>query len=121
MVLTHIECKQHHAILTFTDVRAATDFYTEKLGFILALAEGEPPTFAGVNFDHVQIFLQKGTPAAPACGVYFVVNDAEALHEFHRANGVEIFEPPADRPYGLRDYTVRDLAGYYLTFGQRLG
>lgn len=28
--------------------------------------------------------------------------------------------PPGDREYGIRDYTVRDLNGYYLTFGQPL-
>jgi len=33
---------------------------------------------------------------------------------------VEIAEPPGDRGYGFRDYTVRDLHGYYLTFGHPL-
>jgi len=35
-------------------------------------------------------------------------------------DGVEIAQPLGDRPYGLRDYTVRDLHGYRLTFGHRL-
>src|SRR5262245_11541272 len=104
----HVECTQHHATLSFDDVRAAADFYTEKLGFILAFAEGDPPTFAGVNLGHVQIFLQQGTAAPETCGVYFVINDADALYEFHRTNGVEVSVTPADRGYGLRDYTVRD-------------
>ena len=50
--------------------------------------------------------------------MYFVVGDANALYEFHRANGVEIVEAPRDQPYGLRE--VRDLDGYYLNFGHRL-
>jgi hypothetical protein len=49
--------------------------------------------------------------------VFFVVGDADELYEFQRANGVEVVEPPGDRPWGLRDYTVRDLCGYALTFG----
>jgi hypothetical protein len=53
--------------------------------------------------------------------VYFVVGNADDLYEFQRSNGVEIVTPPADREYGLRDYTVRDLNGYTLTFGHRLG
>jgi hypothetical protein len=44
--------------------------------------------------------------------VYFVVGDADALYAFHRANRVDIVEAPHDRPYKLRDYTVRDLDGY---------
>jgi hypothetical protein len=34
--------------------------------------------------------------------------------------GAEIVKPPGDRPYGLRDYTVRDPSGYHLTFGHRI-
>jgi hypothetical protein len=52
--------------------------------------------------------------------VYFVIGDADELYEFHRGNGVEIVEGPHDRPYRLRDYTVRDLDGYSLRFGHRL-
>lgn len=116
----HIDCEQHHASLAVSDVRAAVEFYTKKLGFWLAFAEGDPPTFAGVNLDHVQIFLEFGTPAPKGCSVYFVVGDADELLEFHRSNGVEIAQPIDDRPYGLRDYGIRDLNGYYLGFGHHL-
>ena len=115
-----IDCEQHHAILSVGDVRAAADFYAAKLGFTVAFTEGDPPTFAGVNLGRVQIFLSRGTPAPQGCSVYFVVGDADALHDFHAAGGVDVAVPPGDRPYGLRDYTVRDLDGYRLTFGHRL-
>jgi hypothetical protein len=88
---------------------------------------------AGVNLGHVQIFLEQGTPAPEGCSLYFVVGDANELfggtdtvamlnsfYEFHRANGVEIVSPPEDRPWGMRDYRVRDLYGHTLTFGYRL-
>ena len=74
----------------------------------------------GVNLDCVQIFLRRGQPAPQGCSVYFVISDADALYAWHRSNGVEVAQPPDDRPYGLRDYTVRDRDGYYLTFGHRL-
>jgi len=115
-----IECEQHHATLSVSDVRAAAEFYARKLGFTLAFTEGDPPTFAGVNLGRVQIFLQQGTPAPQGCSVYFVVGNADELYEFHRSNGVNVVEAPKDRPYKLRDYTVRDLYGYYLNFGHRL-
>ena len=115
-----VECEQHHAGLAVSDVLAAVDFYTKKLGFWLAFTWGDPPTFAGVNLGHVQIFLQQATPDPKGCSVYFVVGDADELYEYHRANGVEVVEPPGDREYGIRDYTVRDLHGYYLVFGHRL-
>jgi uncharacterized glyoxalase superfamily protein PhnB len=104
-------------VLPVSDVSAAVDFYTNKLGF----SEGFTlPTIAGVNLGHVQIFLEQGNPNPDGCSVYFVIGDADELCEFQRANGVEIVEPPGDRPWGLRDYTVRDLYGYSLVFGHRL-
>ncbi|MGH9905054.1 MAG: VOC family protein [Pyrinomonadaceae bacterium] len=109
-----------HAGLPVSDVIAAADFYTKKLGFKLAFTWGEPPTMAGVNLGHVQIFLEQGSPNPNGCSVYFVVGDADELYEFQRANGVEVVVSPEDRAYGLRDYTVRDLHGYQLTFGHRL-
>jgi hypothetical protein len=49
-----------------------------------------------------------------------MVGDADLLYEFHRAGGVEISEEISDRAYGIRDYAVRDLNGYHLSFGHHL-
>lgn len=117
-----IECEQLHAGLAVSDIPSAVEFYIKKLGFQQAFTWGEPPTFAGVNLGKVQIFLEKGTPtpSSEASAVYFIVGSPDQLYEFHRANGVEIAQTIGDRPYGIRDYTVRDLCGYYLVFGHHL-
>lgn len=111
------DCERHHPGLCVEDVSLAVEFYTTKLGFELGFVWGDPPTFAGVNLDKVQIFLQQGTPSTKGCSISFVVGDADELHEFHKANRIEILQPLQDRPYGLRDYRVRDLYGYELAFG----
>jgi catechol 2,3-dioxygenase-like lactoylglutathione lyase family enzyme len=113
----HVDCERHHATLSVTDVARAVEFYETKLGFRRAFMDGNPPTFAGVNLDQVQIFLQEGTPNPSGTSVYFVVGDADELCTFHKANGVEIVAPPTDEPYGLRDFFVRDLYGYRPGFG----
>jgi catechol 2,3-dioxygenase-like lactoylglutathione lyase family enzyme len=115
--IPRIECEQHHAALAMTDVARAAEYYVERLGFTLGFTWGDPPTFAGVNLGETQIFLQDGTPTPQGAGVYFMVSDPDALYEFHRASGVEIASEIADRAYEMRDYTVRDLEGYSLTFG----
>ncbi len=115
-----VECDQIHAGLAVGDIPAAVDFYTNELGFTLAFTWGDPPTFAGVNIGKVQIFLQKGTPDPKGCSVYFLVGDADQLYEFHRANGVDVAQEIGDREYGIRDYVVRDLNGYLLSFGHHL-
>jgi len=116
-----VYCERHHPSLCVADVAAALEFYTTKLGFTLGFTWGEPPTIAGVNLGQgeaqVQVFLERGTPNPQGCSVYFVVGNADELYEFHRAAGVEIVVAPEDREYELRDYAVRDLNGYRLSFG----
>lgn len=112
-----VDCDRHHTTLYVSDVLAAVEFYTNKLGFSLGFTWGDPPTMAGVNLGEVQIFLEQGTPKPEGCAVNFVIGDADELYEFQRTNGVDVVAPPGDRPYGLRDYTVRDLHGYTLGFG----
>ena len=115
-----VDCEQQHPTLVVRDVAAATEFYASKLGFTVGFSVGEPPAMAGVNLDRVQIFLERGTPSAGGRAVYFVVGNADELHAFHREGGVEVVERPGDRPWGLRDYTVRDLDGNLLGFGHHL-
>ena len=115
-----VDCEQTHTGLPVSDVLAAAEFYTKKLGFKLAFTWGVPLSMAGVNLGNVQIFLEQGTPNPDGCSVYFVVSNADDLYEFQRSNGVEVVQEPGDREYGLRDYRVRDLHGYLLGFGQHL-
>jgi catechol 2,3-dioxygenase-like lactoylglutathione lyase family enzyme len=127
------DCEQLHPTLPVRDVLAAVDFYTKKLGFNLGFIWGDPPTLAGVNLGEthqVQIFLAQGEPHPAGCSIYVVIGErdgsysvgaaADELFEFQRANGVDIVEEPGDRPWGLRDFTIRDLHGYQLSFGHRL-
>jgi len=113
-------CDKFHPGLAVDDVKVAADFYTGKLGFWLAYLWGDPPVTAGVNLGNVQVMLNRGKPSPDGCSVYFVVDDVDGLHAVHAAAGVDIVEPPDDKPYGLREYSVHDLHGYTLLFGQHL-
>jgi catechol 2,3-dioxygenase-like lactoylglutathione lyase family enzyme len=116
----HIDCEQIHPVLAADDVAAATAFYRDKLGFLVAFTYGDPPTMSGVNIGNVQMFLEKGPPKPEGASVYFMVGNADELFAFHKANGVEVVIEPGDREYALRDYSVRDLNGYELSFGHPL-
>ena len=114
-----VSCERLHPGLPVADVRAAVDFYTNKLGFTVGFTwpNEESPTMAGVRLGDVQVFLEQGSPNPAGISVYFVVGSADELCDAQRANGVEIVEEPGDRLYGLRDYLARDLYGYRLSFG----
>jgi uncharacterized glyoxalase superfamily protein PhnB len=115
-----VECEKQHPELQVLDIASAIDFYTKKLGFRLGFTWGEPPAMAGMNLGNVQMFLLRGKPNPDGCSVSFVVGDADELYEYQRANGVEVVVPIADRDYGIRDYRVRDLHGYELSFGHHI-
>lgn len=116
-----IDCEQQHVSIFVPDLAAAIDFYTNKLGFTLAFRWGDPPQFAGVNLDRTQIFLDSSRAPNPSgCCIFFNVSDVDALFAYHAANGVDIAETIGDRPWHIRDYTVRDLNGYYIVFGQQM-
>ena len=114
------ECEMHHPILPVADVRAAVEFYVQRLGFSEDFTHGKPPNFAGVSLDQVQVFLETGHSSPGGSSVYFVVGNADDLYAFQRANGVSVPQQPQDRDWGLRDFTIRDPDGNYLTFGHRL-
>lgn len=113
-----VVCDRVHPGLTVSNIDEAIDYYTQKLGFSFDFKWGEPPEMAGVSLGNISMHLFLGTPVADLGKVYFVVENVDALYEFHRSNGVEIFAPPTNKPYELRDYHMHDLYGNILGFGQ---
>ena len=48
------------------------------------------------------------------------VRDVDAYHREIVGRGAEVIEEPADRPYDIRDFTIRDPNGVSIVFGQEL-
>ena len=119
--MTQITCERYHAFLQVADVSSSVAFYTSKLGFSLDFTDGELAKLAAVSFgDNAQLFLERGTPSPLGCGLYYVVSDADAMCDRCRSAGIAIVAEPTDRDYELRDFTIQDPDGYYITFGHRL-
>jgi catechol 2,3-dioxygenase-like lactoylglutathione lyase family enzyme/ribosomal protein S18 acetylase RimI-like enzyme len=106
-------------ILAVPDIRAAVDFYTRVLGFELDWLWQDPPVHGAVHSANVQIqFGLSATRAerAPGTQFFLFVNDVEKFHALHRGNGAEIISRIENKPWGIREYTVRDPWGYELRF-----
>lgn len=106
------------AELFVRDVAASAAFY-RNLGFMEAR---RTPTFAVMRFEESLLFLAKrdglgGVPAKPSMSVRVVVADVDEGWAKAQAAGLIVFEPIADREYGLRDFTLIDPDG----FGVRVG
>ena len=85
----------------------------------------EPPPFPVIDAeycvvwrDNSAIHLVKGDRGPTGIHLFQWVRDVDAYHREIAARGAEVIVEPGDRPYDLRDFTVRDPNGVDVVFGQ---
>jgi catechol 2,3-dioxygenase-like lactoylglutathione lyase family enzyme len=112
-------------MLNVPDVRATVAWY-ESLGFDVRATHEEPGCpmdWASLLLGASEVMLSAGgTPASlPRRDVdlYVHVEDLDQRYEAIAAK-VEVVEGPHSTEYGMREFIVKDLNGFWLTFGQPL-
>jgi len=101
--------------LPVRDVRAAQEYYRDHLGFDIAWHH-EEGRIGAVSHGDCAIFLRE-TPGDIHPGIFWIfTGDVDAAHAEFRARGAEIVEPPNDKPWGLRQFTLRDRDGHLFHF-----
>jgi len=108
------------AIFQVRDFAEALAFYPEVLGFEVGWTWGDPPGYASVCRDRVEINFgapQQGQGIVPS-GIYIAITNIDSYYARIQARGAEIAVPIGDRDYGMRDFTVVDPSGNRLSFGQ---
>jgi catechol 2,3-dioxygenase-like lactoylglutathione lyase family enzyme len=116
------------AVLLVSDVAATIAYYRDTLGFHLDFEHGSPPTHARVSSGDrdgpsaARIrFERSETPGTPSCYLYIHVGQRlDDLFAVYRGRGVKIVGEPRDRPWGLRQFEIRDCNGFLLTFAAEL-
>jgi uncharacterized glyoxalase superfamily protein PhnB len=115
-------------ILPYEDVGKAVDWLCETFGFTerwraanhrAQLAVGGGGAVAVTERQGGGSF-RAADAAASGYSVMVRVDDADHHHEHARRRGARIVSPPADYPYGERQYTAEDLAGHRWTFSQSI-
>ena len=102
--------------LPCADVAAAVAHYRDVLGFSINYQQQD---LAVMDRDHVSVLLvTRERVGAAAASVEFYVRDADALHAELSGRGARVQGEPVSRPWGLRDFTVRDHEGNTLVFSQ---
>jgi uncharacterized glyoxalase superfamily protein PhnB len=124
--LTPFELHGMQPVLTVPDVLETVDFYRDKLGFHIDFVEGDPPVHARVCADptyssptvHVRFEpLRPGASVNPSVYLWLHVGSGlDQLFDVYQKRGVEVVEEPSDRPWGLRQFTIKDCNGYAVTF-----
>jgi uncharacterized glyoxalase superfamily protein PhnB len=108
-------------ILVYEDIEAAHYFLVGAFGFTsggLQLDDDGNVVHGEIRFGEAAIWLhavsrehQLGSPRERSeshGGLEIIVDHVDAHHARSRAAGAGIEYPPADKPYGLREYGARD-------------
>ena len=110
-------------ILAVRDLRRATDFYVNVLGFRRDFGD-ESDGWSWLSRDNVRVGLGEGPGAVPAGELgdhsyvaYVTVDDVDALHAEFVSRGAPVRTPPETKPWGMREFALQTPDGHRLTFG----
>ena len=107
------------------DIDATRAFYTDKLGFKVAILYGEPPFYLHLERDGARlIFKHQDAPAHDPTkrnddtllGAEIVVDDVKALFQEFQAKGVAFYQMLRKEPWGSRTFMVDDPSGNLILF-----
>jgi len=106
--------------LRSTDARRSLAFYVDQLGFAIDWQhQFEPglPLFFSLTREGQTIFLSEHAgDGEVGAAVYLVVPDVDACWRAFTARGAIVHQPPADMPWGAREFLIFDPDGNRLRF-----
>lgn len=115
-------------VLVVSDLERALAFYRDRLGFTRVSVHGEPPCFAMLGRDGLEIFLSVAESPAHVApngphGVWdlaLVVSDIAAECVALAAAGVPLATGPRDTFYDMREVEVLDPDGHRICLAEDL-
>ncbi len=119
-------------VLEVEDLGQTLKYYTEKLGFVVDWIYGDPLDHASVSIGeqqgqnghgshgHIQL-SHAGKPVNTAGWLYFHLREnIEQLYQIYKEKGVEFVSELAEMPWGMKEFTIKELNGHVFRFGQPL-
>lgn len=119
--------------LMVEDVNECINFYHRLFGFneISRLPETDNPEWALMGKDGVQVMFTEEKSLKnhiselrhekPGGGFVLYIRTV-GLNELYQkiSESVDVVEEPKDTSYAIREFTIRDLNGYYITFAENI-
>lgn len=112
-------------VIAVSDVGATVALYRDKLGFAVDFVHGEPPVYARVSREKVQMNFTSSDEAHPPGSVwYYFIGlghvdgpaNLDELYQEYCERGVKITMPPTVQPYGLREFEIEEPEGVKIRF-----
>jgi uncharacterized glyoxalase superfamily protein PhnB len=115
--------------LAVRNMKQTIQFYRDFLGFKIGMAfpDADNPEYVDLSKDGMVLMFipakNVGIGAKEKLGIgvnlYMQINgDIDEYYNELKNKGVKIVVDIKDEPYGIRDFTVKDINGYKLTFNQ---
>ena len=109
-----------------TDVVGTAEYYRDQLGFTILGYFADPPVFAMVARDGVEIHFGKADEGRTQVNesvrkglgtdAYIWVSDIDAVFEELSAKDVNVLEGPVKRIYKCTEVVIKDCNGFQLVF-----
>ena len=118
-IFSHVE-----PVFAVKDVIETISYWQNVLGFPNIWTWDEPPTFGAVSWQKVHVQFYKDEALAEASkgnSVWIRLQHIEALYKFHQEKYAEIIAPLEKKPWGMSQYTLRDINGYFICFPHSIG
>jgi catechol 2,3-dioxygenase-like lactoylglutathione lyase family enzyme len=112
-------------VLFVRDVRAAAEFYRDRLGFRVDFLHGHPPFYGSVSRDDATLhlrFVHQPVLAADAAReeglimAFIEARNVKELYAEYLAAGVDLAQKLTKQAWGGTDFIVRDLDGNTVAF-----
>jgi predicted enzyme related to lactoylglutathione lyase len=102
-------------VLHVPDVAATAAFYRDVLGFTCDFGDD---TYAVVWRDNSAIHFVSDETSPRGIHLFQWVKDVDAYYREIVDRGADVAQAPADQPYGIREFGLRDINGVSIVFGQ---
>jgi hypothetical protein len=105
-------------LLPVRDIRETIDYYKNQLGFIDEWFWGDPPTDAGCHRDSLSLLFNYNPELAQRISGFqlvMFVDDVDGLYQdFSNNHNILVTSHLKDKPWGIREFTIREINGYSL-------
>ena len=115
---------RNYYVLAVHDIERTARWWIDVMGFRTVM---QPEGWHFVGRDHCMIMLGECPDAIDPKDLgdhqyfaYIVLDDLDAYHAEIAPQGPEIMTGPADKPWGMREMSVRTPDGHRIMFGQDL-
>lgn len=103
----------------YPDVGKAAEWLCQAFGFTVRLRIADHRIQLNVG-DGAIVVVEAAYAPDHAHGVMVRVANVDSHHEHAAKHGAKVLSPPADYPYGERQYTAQDPAGHRWKFSQSI-